>query len=95
MQAPLRGIRIHLSGSIPDTATTKQITLISQLVEKLAQAIFRDGGTLLHGSHPTFIPPLQAAAERFVAAGGPKDSLIFVRAQKFAITREQTAEIEA
>lgn len=95
MSGCLRGIRVHLSGSIPDAAGAEQAKSISLLVERLAQAVFRDGGTLIHGSHPTFIPPLQAAAERFVAAGGQRDALILVRAQKFAMTSQQAAEIEA
>jgi uncharacterized protein len=94
MPGRLRGIRVHLSGSIPDTATAEQVKSISLFVEKFAQAVFRDGGTLIHGSHPAFIPSLQTAAERFVAARGRKDALILVRAQKFAITSEQTKEID-
>lgn len=95
MPGHLRGIRVHLSGAIPDTATSEQASSISRFVEKFAQAVLRDGGTLLHGSHPTFIPPLKAAADRFVSAGGARDALILVRAQKFATTSEQLLEIEA
>ena len=95
MPGSLRGIRVHLSGSIPDTATVEQANSISLFVETFAQAVLRDGGTLIHGSHPAFIPPLQVAAERFVAAGGQRDALILVRAQKFAMTSQQTAEIDA
>jgi uncharacterized protein len=94
MSGLLRGIRVHLSGSVPDTAGAEQVKSINLFVEKFAQAVLRDGGTLIHGSHPTFIPSLKNAAKRFVAAGGPKDALILVRAQKFAVTNQQTAEID-
>lgn len=92
---PLHRIRVHLSGSIPDEPTADQQKGIASFVEKLARAVLRDGGSLLHGSHPTFEAPLRAAAERFVAAGGAKDALILVRSQKFATTAEQLKQIEA
>lgn len=91
----LRGIRVHLSGSIPEDATQDQTTTIALFVKRFAQAVLRDGGTLIHGSHPSFDGPLKAAADRFVSAGGAKDALILVRAQKFATTSEQFREIEA
>jgi hypothetical protein len=64
-------------------------------VERFALAVLRDGGTLMHGSHPSFDMPLKAAGGRFVAAGGSRDALILVRAQKYATTSEQFHEIEA
>jgi len=95
MRAPLLGIRVHLSGSIPENASDEQVKSISSFVERFALAVLRDGGTLIHGSHPSLIMPLKAAAGRFVAAGGSRDALILVRAQKFATTGEQFREIEA
>ncbi|HJT20762.1 MAG TPA: CBASS cGAMP-activated phospholipase [Nitrospira sp.] len=91
----LRGIRVHLSGSIPEDATREQSTTIALFVERFAQAVLRDGGTLIHGSHPSFDEPLKVAADRFVLAGGSRDALILVRAQKFATTSDQLIEIEA
>ncbi|MCS6328563.1 MAG: patatin-like phospholipase family protein [Nitrospira sp.] len=95
MRAPLLGIRVHLSGSIPEDATDEQVQSISSFVERFALAVLRDGGTLVHGSHPSFDIPLKAAAGRFVAGGGSRDALILVRAQKFATTSTQFHEIEA
>src|ERR1051325_6664245 len=95
MQGPLRGIRVHLSGSVPEDATEVQAKSIALFVERFAQEVLRDGGTLIHGSHPSFNIPLKAAASQFVSAGGARDALIFVRAQKFATTSEQLREIEA
>ena len=92
---PLRGIRVHLSGSVPDDAAHEHSKSITLFVERFAQAVLREGGTLIHGSHPTFVEPLRAAASPFVSAGGARDALVLVRAQKFAITSEQLAEIEA
>jgi predicted acylesterase/phospholipase RssA len=94
-QLSLRGIRVHLSGSIPDDATQEQSKGISLFVERFAGAVLREGGSLIHGSHPTFDQPLQAAARPFLSAGGARDALTLVRAQKFASTSQQLAEVEA
>jgi patatin-like phospholipase/acyl hydrolase len=95
MHVPLQAIRVHLSGSIPNDATEQQAKSIALFVERFAQAVLRDGGTLIHGSHPSFIGPLKAAASPFVSGGGASDALILVRAQKFAISTEHLREIEA
>jgi len=78
MPGRLRGIRVHLSGSTPGGADTEQTHSIALFVEKFAQAVLREGGTLIHGSHPTFISPLKVAAKRFIATGGKKDALICI-----------------
>lgn len=93
-RSPLSGVRVHLAGSIPEDASGEQRTAIRLFVERLAQQILCEGGTLLHGSHSTFIEPLRAAAMPFVAAGGEEDALTLVRAQRFAVTEEQLSEIE-
>src|SRR5436190_24398420 len=92
---PLNGVRVHLSGAIPDEATQAQSEKIGNFVLNFSLAVLREGGTIIHGSHPTFQKPLEAAAKPFVAAGGPREALTLVRAQKFAVTPEQLAEIEA
>lgn len=92
---PLLGVRIHLSGSIPDEASSDEASAIRTFVTKFAQAVFRTGATLIHGSHPTFVESLAAAAKSFVSSGGDRDALTLVRAQKFAATKEQLAEMEA
>lgn len=90
---PLRGIRVHLSGSIPDGAP-EQSQAIASFVEQFARAVLREGGTLIHGSHPTLAPALLAAARSFVEAGGPRDALTLVRAFHHAATPEQRREVE-
>lgn len=87
----LSGARIHLSGSIsPDTSSHA-----AEFVEKLTQRIFAEGGSVVHGSHPTLIEPLKTAASQYIAAGGDKGALTLVRAKKFAVTPQQIDEIEA
>ena len=91
----LHGIRVHLSGSMPDGATPERSAQIQSFVEQFARVVLREGGTLMHGSHPTFAKPLMAAAESFVNAGGRKDMLTLVRAQKYAASPEQLRGVEA
>lgn len=81
---PLRGIRVHLSGAMPDRATDMERGGIATFVERFAAAVLREGGSLVHGSHPHFTAPLSAAALPFIASGGAKDALIFVRAEHYA-----------
>ncbi|WP_345973007.1 CBASS cGAMP-activated phospholipase [Sulfurimonas diazotrophicus] len=94
LSLPLLGVRIHLSGAIPEDSTPEQEAGIRKFVEKFARKIFSEGGVLIHGSHPTFLEPLETAARQFIEADGEKDSLVLVRAQKFAISTEHLEEIE-
>lgn len=93
-RSPLQGIRIHLAGSVPDGIPPEASAGIRAFVQQFASAVFREGGTLLHGSHPTFIEPLRAAAQTFVSAGGTPEALTLVRSSSFASTFEQIEEIE-
>ena len=91
---PLEGVHVHLAGSVPEKCSKEQSDAITLFVQKFAAAILREGGTLIHGSHPTLQQPLKAAAEPFVQVGGLGDALILVRAQKYAATPEQLKEIQ-
>lgn len=84
----LSGVRVHLSGSNKDNRED-----IADFVQKFAAKIFTEGGSIVHGSHPSFIDPLRKAAENFIQAGGNKGALTLVRAKSYS-TDEYTAEIE-
>lgn len=75
MTGPLHGVRIWLSGAVPTDATEDQQRSILSFVGQFAAAVFRSGGHIVHGSHPSLCPILLAEADRFVAAGGRKDCL--------------------
>ena len=89
----LSGIRVLLSGSIPDDSPNK--AAIEAFVQTLASHVFREGGTLVHGSHPSLIPPLRNAAVSYIQADGARDSLVLVRALKYSTTADQLKEIAA
>ncbi|MDB4223667.1 CBASS cGAMP-activated phospholipase [Granulosicoccus sp.] len=92
---PLRGVRVHLAGSVPEAATTGEEAGIKEFVQQFTSMLLREGGTVIHGSHPTFEVPLKTAALDFVQADGERDALTLVRAQKYLITPEEVAEVEA
>lgn len=93
VRAPLQGVRVHLSGSIPDDCSPQQREKMTAFVTRLASGVLSMGGTLLHGSHPSLSAALRAAAQPFVAAGGSPESLVLVRAAQYASSPEQLKDI--
>lgn len=65
MNGKLASARIWLSGSFPEKASTDEKDRIRQFVEEFAKAVFLQGGTIVHGSHPDIREPLLTAAEDF------------------------------
>lgn len=84
----LAGVRIHLSGSNQELQAD-----IADFIHKFAARVFSEGGSIVHGSHPSFTEPLRKAAEDFIQAGGSKGALTLVRAKSYS-TDQHTAEIE-
>jgi uncharacterized protein len=72
---PLYGVRIWLSGAVPSDATEAQKAAVVTFVREFATEVFRNGGHILHGSHPSFVGPLLEQAKEHVAKGGRKDCL--------------------
>lgn len=91
MNTPLRGIRVHLSGSVPDEATPEEAAGIGVFAQALTAAVLCQGGTLIHGSHPTLIDSLKAAALPYLKAGGSRDSLTLVRTHRYTAAEHQPA----
>lgn len=84
----LAGVRIHLSGSNKELQAG-----IADFVQKFAAKVFSEGGSIVHGSHPSFTEPLRKAAEDFIKAGGSKGVLTLVRSRGYS-TDQYTAEID-
>ena len=79
MTGPLHGVRVWLSGAIPLDATGPQQAAIKKFVKEFATVVFRSGGHILHGSHPSLVPVLlEAAKEHGWKAGTRKDRLTLV-----------------
>lgn len=92
---PLQGIRVHLAGSVPEQATPEQSAGIRAFVQKFTGALLQEGGTLIHGSHPSFQEPLKEAAKTFIEADGSREALTLVRSHKFSITDKDLEEVAA
>lgn len=75
---PLLGARIWLSGSVPEeqNSTETQRSTILNFVRQFSRLIFKHGGHIVHGSHPSFTPVLLEESKRHQKQGGRKDSLM-------------------
>ena len=60
----LNTARVWLSGSIPAEIDGEAKQRIEEFVELLCTVVFREGGTILHGSDPSLSPIIHAAAQR-------------------------------
>ncbi len=79
MDTSINGVRIWLSGSIPEEASEEERQRIRQFLLKLAREVFRRGGRLVHGSHPTIRDTLlQAAVDYKNEDPGGKAGLVLV-----------------
>jgi patatin-like phospholipase/acyl hydrolase len=72
---PLHGVRIWLAGAVPTEASDAQKESIITFVRAFAATIFRAGGHILHGSHPSLVGPLIEEARTYIAQDGRKDCL--------------------
>lgn len=71
----LHGVRIWLSGAVPPNASDGQRASILAFVRQFVATVFRCGGHVIHGSHPTFTPILLEEADLYIKAGGRRDCL--------------------
>jgi len=76
--ASLAGVRVWLSGSLPEdgTSTEQERAAILEFVSRFSAKVFQLGGHIIHGSHPSFTPTLLKQAISYQRNGGKKDSLI-------------------
>ena len=73
LDADLRGLRIGLSGAIPEPGEWDGHALdweILNAVTTLADTVFSGGGHLVHGSHPSFTPRILAQAAPYAEERG-------------------------
>ena len=75
-QPKLAGVRIWLSGSIPDGVEEAEANKIRAFVGALAEAVLREGGTLVHGSQRTLREILLEVATKRKQALGKREGII-------------------
>ena len=60
--APLKGARIWLSGAMPDGVDVAEAGRFTAFLERISARIFKDGVSIVHGSHPTVVDALLRSA---------------------------------
>ncbi|MCA2964355.1 MAG: patatin-like phospholipase family protein [Acidobacteriaceae bacterium] len=89
---PLSGIRLWLSGSVPDGASSDLRERIERCTRLLAENAFSLNATLLHGFHPSLTPTLLAAARAYHEQSGARAPLHLFVAPYRGITAGSTYE---
>jgi predicted acylesterase/phospholipase RssA len=76
----LTGVRVWLSGSVPEVSgsTEEERASVLRFVRDFSAKVFKLGGHIIHGSHPSFVPVLLEEAARHRANGGRTDCLTLV-----------------
>ncbi len=82
----LNGVRVWLSGSLPEEGKIgpDERAAILSFVGRFSESIFRCGGHIIHGSHPSLTPTLLARASAFQSNGGTKDCLTLCVSQFYS-----------
>ncbi len=69
---PLKGLKIGISGAIPERETWKNKALdyeILNFVRTFSGLVMKYGGTIVHGSHPAFTPILLKLSQQHLREG--------------------------
>ena len=79
----ISGVRIWLSGSLPDEASPEQATHLKAFVKLFAKSAFQEGARVLHGFHPSITPTLLEAALEYHDASDRKAPLLLFASTYF------------
>ena len=80
----LDGVRIWLSGSIPDDMEEAEKARIRRFVRAFAAEVFRRGGRIVHGSHPSVRDELLGVAREYKDATGRKAGLVLAVSRHYS-----------
>src|SRR5262249_21407509 len=89
---PLKGARIGLSGAMPDGVDAAEAERFTAFLERISALIFKAGGSIIHGSHPTVVDALLRSATTYQdpqGARGKRDCLRLA-ASKFHYEKYKT-----
>lgn len=87
--SPLAGVRIWLSGAVPDDAAADERERIREFVKIFAREAFSRAATIVHGSHPTIRDVLLDEARAYHDQTGTKAPLRLVVSDFFAKTPQR------
>jgi hypothetical protein len=88
---PLKGLRVGISGAVPEREfwklpdTDRAILLF---VAQLSGLVFKLGGRVVHGSHPSFTPVIARQAERFAMSTQHDTSLTLLTSRLWPIDQD-------
>lgn len=88
----LQGVRVWLSASVPEDISSEDKDNILGFVKKFASDVFRNGGHIIHGSHPSITPTLLSEAEKYHSITNRSDCLILVVSRLWS--KDQAAELQ-
>ncbi len=80
---PLRGTRIWRSGAITDQADDEAKDSILRFVSGFCDRVFAEGGSIIHGAHPSLTDLVLERARHFRGDHGPRDRLTLVFSRWF------------
>jgi patatin-like phospholipase/acyl hydrolase len=80
MQADIRlsGVRLWLSGSVPEAVDAAESARLVEFTKTLASAAFRAGASVVHGCHPSLMKPLLEAAIEYRTKTNRKAPLVLI-----------------
>ena len=84
MVTSIKGARIWLSGAIEEEATDDEKDRIKKFLTAFALEVFRRGGRLIHGSHPSVRGTLLEAAATYKKDTGDKAGLVLIVSRYFS-----------
>src|SRR5258706_8703957 len=78
---PLRGLRVGISGAVPERESWGGVADLDQLIlhfiSQLSALVLMYGGEVVHGSHPSFTPVLAAQAKDFGSRTSKSLTLVY------------------
>src|SRR5690348_6626397 len=80
----LNGVRVWLSGSVPNDGDADSEKRVLDFVAAFAAAVFRAGGQVVHGSHPSLVPRLLDAAANYRRDAGRAAGLTLAVSRLFS-----------
>lgn len=85
LENPLKGIRVWLSGSIPDddSMSDEQKANAILFIRELSREVFRNGGRIIHGAHPSITIHLIQESDDFRKNTDLKTPLTIVASRFF------------
>lgn len=87
LNVSLEGFDIGLSGAVPGRGSWSEPAMdraILEFVALFSGIVFKYGGRIVHGSHPTFVPVILRQARLHASKGGAREPVTLVMSELWA-----------